>query len=150
MIWDKELPYFPTSELACKCCGVIKLDMILAVHLPKLRHEWAKPLTPTSVCRCPKRNKAVKGHLHSLHLTENPTHGTKGSLAIDIAWAKWETGEKLLFAQYACKVGWSIGLHNAFVHLDRRTDIGLPQTVFLYGEWSDQFDVVSVWEKFHV
>jgi hypothetical protein len=40
-------------------------------------------------------------------------------------------------------MGWAIGLHNGFCHVDRRADLGLPnlpQSVFLYGEWANNFN----------
>ena len=112
---------------------MIQLDMDMAVHLPVLRWEWGKPLHPTSVCRCPAHNAAVGGHPRSLHLTENPVHPTNGAMGIDIAWSDWPEEKQRRFCQLAWRLGWSIGLNDSFVHLDRRISIGLPQNVFTYG-----------------
>lgn len=143
--WEGPLPYFSKGELACQHCGVIRLDPEFAVHLPMLRHTWGAPLRPTSVCRCPEHNAAVKGHPRSLHKTDNPDRKkAKGTMAIDISWMAWPIQRKLRFARTAWLLGWSVGLHNRFCHLDRRTAVGLPRKVFLYGQWAGEFDAYDV------
>jgi len=55
--------------------------------------------------------------------------------------------EQLAFARVAWGLGWSIGLHNGFCHVDRRKDLGLaelPQSVFLYGEWAGKFNRADI------
>ena len=131
--------YFSDKELACKGTGVILLDPLFAEQLPLLREAWGFPLIPTSVCRTPEHNKKVGGHPNSLHLTINPKHKTKGCCAADIRWATWDTPTKLRFARLAYSMGWSVGLHNTFIHIDRRDCAGLPQAVFLYGTWNNIF-----------
>lgn len=140
MHYSNELPFFTRDELACQGTGIIKMDIHLAVHLPLLRLEWGKPLSPSSVCRTPKHNARVGGHPHSMHLTDNPKWPTDGTAAADIKWRHWPKDEKLRFAQLAWKRGWSVGLHDGFCHIDRRIDFGLQQAVFLYGTWSGAFD----------
>lgn len=129
------IPHFTEAELACKCCGTIKLHPSFAVELPKLRDAAGRPLIPSSVCRCPSRNVAVEGHPHSLHLTVNPKRPTLGTAAADIRWWAWPVEEKKAFAKLARSMGWAVGLHNSFVHVDRRGDIGLEPTTFYYGQW---------------
>ena len=143
-IWTEALPYFPKSQLACKGSGVIKLDIRFAVLLPLLRERWGKPLTPSSVCRTPTHNKAVGGHIRSLHLTDNPHHKTNGTCAADIRWADWPVSEQLRFAKLAYSLGFSVGLHQAFCHIDLRSIVGLPQAVFLYGTWTNAFTPAGV------
>lgn len=133
MTWTKALPYFSEGELACKGTGIIRLDSRFAAALPALRLAWGKPLIPTSVCRAPEHNTRVGGHPRSLHLTENPTHPTKGCMAADIAWHHWPEQEQLYFARLAYSLGWSVGLHDSFCHVDRRGDIRMSTAVFLYG-----------------
>jgi hypothetical protein len=140
MIWTSALPYFSEAELACKGTGVIKLDLRFAAALPALRVAWGRPLSPASVCRAPLYNEAVKGHPNSLHLTDNPTHPTHGTMAADIAWRNWPAQQRLQFARLAYSLGWSVGLHDGFCHVDLRKALNLPnlpQAVFLYGSnWS--------------
>jgi hypothetical protein len=136
------IPYFSASELACKGTGVVKLDPRFAEALPKLREAWGKPVRPNSVCRTPAHNRAVGGHPSSLHLTENPRWPTLGCMALDWPWRDWPTAEKLEFARLAWRMGWAVGLHNGFCHLDRRADLRvklLPPSVFLYGQWDGAF-----------
>jgi hypothetical protein len=143
-IWSQAIPYFPVKELACRCCGVVKLDIRMAVMLPALRKSWGKTLTPTSVCRCPKRNVAVGGHPRSLHLTENAFWATNGSGAADIFWDDWPMFVKLQFARMAHEHGFRVGLHNNFCHIDIGRELGISARPFLYGTWSGQFTAEDV------
>jgi hypothetical protein len=64
-------------------------------------------------------------------------------MAIDVGWRDWSRETRIAFCKLAWVMGWSMGLHNSFVHLDRRADLGvsgLNQAVFLYGEWSGAFN----------
>lgn len=135
------LPYFGEDELACPCCGQIALDIRFAARLPDLRDRWGQPLYPTSVCRCKRHNRQVGGHPRSLHLIDNPVHPTWGTMAADLSWADWRTGDRLTFAQLAWVSGFSVGLNPRFIHIDLRKLIGLQQTVFTYKGWRehDQF-----------
>ena len=142
--WSQPIPYFPESELACRCCGELKMDIRLAVMLPSLRQSWGKPLSPTSVCRCPKHNVRVKGHPTSLHLTKNPKWETGGAGAADIAWKDWPTLVKLQFARMAHDHGFRIGLHDHFCHIDIARGLGLPSKPFVYGMWSKPFNAEDV------
>lgn len=142
MIWSEEIPYFTRSELACKGTGIIRMDIRFAAALPALRLAHGGPLGPSSVCRTPDHNKAVGGHPRSLHLTENPKWPTNGTMAADIRWLGWSSDDQLDFAGLAWDMGWSVGLHDSFCHIDRRADLALPelpQHVFLYGSWAGAF-----------
>lgn len=141
------IPYFSESELACKGSGIIKLDPRFAEALPKLREAWDAPLSPNSVCRSPEHNTRVGGNPRSLHMTENVAWPTLGTMAADISWASWPVPQRLRFAKLAWSLGWSVGLHNSFCHVDRRIDLALPalpQSVFLYGKWGNHFDQAAV------
>jgi hypothetical protein len=142
--WTRPIPFFPEAELACRCCGELKLDIRLAVMLPALRKSWGKPLTPTSVCRCPKHNARVKGHPTSLHLTTNQKWETGGSGAADISWKDWPTLVKLQFARMAHDHGFRIGLHDLFCHIDIGRELGLSPKPFVYGVWSIPFSEEDV------
>jgi hypothetical protein len=151
------IEFFSQAELECKGSrkdnapgtGVIKLDPRFAAALPELRRAWNKPLTPNSICRTPEHNVKVGGNPNSLHMTENAKWPTIGTMAADISWRGWPVEEQLAFARVAWGMGWAIGLHNGFCHVDRRADLGLPnlpQSVFLYGEWDAKFgrdDIVA-------
>lgn len=138
------IPFFTREELACRHCGSLIMDPAFAVELPRLRYKWNSPLTPTSCCRCADHNRAVGGHPRSLHLDGNVTYGC-ATAAVDLAWAHWHQTTQLELARLAWSEGWSVGLHDAFVHLDRRVEAAnLPQAVFLYGSWDGRFTVDDV------
>jgi hypothetical protein len=149
------IEFFSQAELECKGSrkieggtgkpgtGIIKLDPRFAAALPELRRAWGKSLNPNSICRTPEHNAKVGGNPNSLHMTENAKWPTIGTMAADISWRGWPVEEQLAFARVAWGMGWAIGLHNGFCHVDRRADLGLPnlpQSVFLYGEWANNFN----------
>lgn len=144
MSWTTALPFFSERELACNDSRVIKLDPQFAAMLPALRVAWGKPLTPNSVCRTPEHNAVVDGHVRSLHMTDNPAHKTGGCAAADIRWRGWDDATKLKFAKLAYSMGFSVGLHDGFCHVDWRQSAGLPQACFLYGEWFGSFSTDEV------
>jgi len=138
--WTDAIPYFSRAELECKGSGVMILDARFAAALPDLRATWGEPMTPNSVCRTPEHNAKVGGNPRSLHLTHNPHHPTNGTMAADISWRGWKPEKQLELARLAWRMGWAVGLHDGFIHVDRRADIGLAQAVFLYGTWSNPFN----------
>ena len=137
-MWTEPLPWFPRRELACPLTGEIRLHDTFAAALPALRMAWG-PLTPSSVCRAPAHNAAVGGHPRSLHLTENPVHPCDGAMAADLLWGDWSDTQQFEFARLAWSMGWSVGLHPEFAHVDRRRDIGLHQRVYVYKGWRGSF-----------
>jgi hypothetical protein len=140
------IEFFSEKELGCKGTGVVKLDPRFAVALPELRRAWGEPViinaTQGSICRTPEHNAKVGGNANSLHMTENAKWPTLGTMAIDWPWRGWPVEKQLAFARLAWGMGWAVGLHNGFCHVDRRKDLNLPnlpQNVFLYGEWDGKF-----------
>ena len=140
MIWAETLPFFARAELACRHCGTIRMDHRFAAALPYLRLTWGRPLKLTSVCRCPAHNVASKGHPTSMHLTVNPKYpDLSGTAAADIYWEDWNPADQEKFYNHAWSLGWACGLHDTFLHVDRRSIVGKPQLTFLYGEWNGTF-----------
>jgi hypothetical protein len=139
MIHTTPIPFFASKELACSCCGVIKLDAHFAASLAYLRSQWNGPLKSNSVCRCPAHNKRVGGHPNSLHLTENEKWKTTGTMAADIDWRGWLKSEKIRFARLAHSIGLRVGLHDGFCHVDLGRTLGLSPRPFVYGTWSNEF-----------
>jgi hypothetical protein len=148
------IEFFSEKELGCKGTGVVKLDPRFAVALPELRRAWGEPVvinaTQGSICRTPEHNTKVGGNPNSLHMTENAKWPTLGTMAIDWPWRGWPVEKQLRFARMAWSMGWAVGLHNGFCHVDRRADLklpDLPQNVFLYGkDWEGKFgrdDIVA-------
>jgi len=133
------IPFFTSKELACRCCGVIKMDNAFAARLSYFRALWGSPLKLNSVCRCPSHNTRVKGHPNSLHLTENAKWKTNGTMAADIDWRGWPKNEKIRLARLAHSIGLRVGLHDAFCHIDLGRSLGISPRPFLYGVWANEF-----------
>lgn len=138
------IPYFAEEELECSGTGIIKLDDRFAEALPILREAWESVSTPkgwhpalnlNSACRTPEHNEAVRGHPRSLHLTVNPYWETDGTMACDIRWRSWPREKQLEFCRLALSMGWRVGLHDGFVHIDRGSDLGIKKRLFLYGAY---------------
>lgn len=130
------IDYFAATELRCKGSGIIRLDPRFARALPELRVAVDHAMIPSSVCRSPAHNKAERGHRTSLHLTDNPKWNC-ATMAADIQWRSWSFAKKFNFAKTALKLGWRVGLHDGFCHIDRLKDIttGYPD-VFVYGAYT--------------
>lgn len=122
--------YFSEDELKCKGTGELKLATGFLGELVWLRQIFGRPMVPTSCCRSPEHNKNIGGHPKSLHLTENHSHLTDGTMAIDIATGSEDYRQELI--RLAREMGWSIGHGKGFLHLDRRIHLGYPRAEFDY------------------
>lgn len=122
--------YFEHEELACPSTGEVKLAPQFPKDLLRLRESYGFPMTVTSCCRSAKHNKEIGGHPRSLHVYDEPAHGTGGTCAIDIARPE---GIKLRhLIQRALLEGWTVGIADTFVHLDKRSYIGKKDRVYTY------------------
>ena len=126
-------PHFSIAELRCGCgCGLARFHPGFLAHLEALRLGFNAPMKLSSACRCSAHNARVSplAPQRSLHIGDRETRpGVQGTLAVDVAVTAAHKGE-LFTAAWAR--GWSIGWNRAFLHLDRRVDIGMPQTTFEY------------------
>ncbi len=126
-------PHFTHAELQCKCgCGLARFYPGFLDQLELLRTAYGRPMRVTSACRCAAHNARVspQAPLRSLHIGDKATRaGHDGTLAVDVAVSAADKGE--LFT-HAWMRGWSIGWNKGFLHLDRRIDLGMPQTTFEY------------------
>lgn len=122
--------YFSKDELKCKGTGELKLSPGFLGELVWLREVFDRPMVVTSCCRSPEHNKNVGGHPRSLHLTESDYWPAKGTLAIDIATPN--EGYRWDLIPLARQLGWSVGHGKGFIHLDKRTHIGLTRAEFDY------------------
>lgn len=122
---------FSDAELQCRHCGLLKLHRGFRDALEALRGAFKRPMVLSSACRCKAHNEAVGGHAKSLHIGDEPQHsGQQGCLAVDVV-----TPDGIYRGQLfslAWQRGWSIGVAKTFLHIDRRTDLGLLQTTYLY------------------
>ena len=126
-------PHFQRPELECRCeCGLATFQPGFLDQLELLRRAYGRPMRITSACRCAAHNAKVspQAPLRSLHIGDRETRpGHRGALAVDVAIGGMDKGD--LFAA-AWRLGWSVGWNKAFLHLDRRVDIGMPQITFEY------------------
>ena len=132
---EKAMKYFTPNELRCHHCDESRLHPGFGEALDTLREAFGEPMAVTSACRCLEHNTDIKGHELSLHIADKPAHadkGQQGALAIDIATPDGAYRGRLFSA--AWRLGWSIGWNakKGFLHLDRRSVIGLSQTTFDY------------------
>lgn len=128
--------YFTEAELACKSTGKVKLAPGFADKLLELRIKWDKPMVVNSCCRSKAHNIAVRGNERSLHVYDFPYWPTQGTCAVDIAIS--DPSRRAGLTALALSLGWWVGVNETFLHLDRRVDFGVADSVgiFLYGSKS--------------
>ena len=110
--------HFSDKELACRCCGVAKMQPAFMEALERIRVEMNMPLNLSSAFRCAKHNAAVSSTgAHGPHTD----HG-EGGQAVDI---KISGASALLLMSVARKHSMSgIGVKQngpaggRFIHLD--------------------------------
>lgn len=125
------LPYFTYAELACKETNKIILAPGFAEKLIEIRTKFNQTMKVTSCCRSKEHNRKIGGAVKSFHIYDYPRYGFSGCCAIDIATLNNTVRGNLI--SLAWQLGWTVGIHKNFVHLDRRIDYtGLPQILFLY------------------
>jgi hypothetical protein len=125
------IPYFTRQELACRSTGGLVLAEGFAEKLLQLRTAFTKPMLVTSCCRSLEYNRKIGGSLNSFHIYDSPRYGFAGSCAIDISIQNPTDKGNLM--TIAWNLGWSLGFHKNFLHLDRRIDYTeLKQIIFLY------------------
>ncbi len=124
-------PYFTREELECKGNGELRLHPGFLGELIHLRRMWAAPMYINSCCRSPEHNEEVGGSKNSYHLTQQDTGTWKGTLAIDIGNKSFDSAsEKESFVKFAEVKGWSTGVYDWGVHIDKRTMTGAEQVSF--------------------
>lgn len=124
-------PCFTYTELACKATGKVVLACGFAEKLTDLRVKFNSPMIISSACRSKEYNWKIGGAKKSLHVYDYPAYETGGCCAIDVIIRN--SGRKGDLIALAWQLGWSVGVHKKFIHLDRRVDYtGLPQVLFVY------------------
>jgi hypothetical protein len=125
------IPHFTHAELACKQTGKIVLAAGFAEKLVELRTLFAQSMPVVSSCRSREYNTKIGGAKNSFHIYDFPHHSGKGCCAVDIKTSDSTYRGELI--TLAWNLGWSIGIHKNFLHLDRRIDYtNSKQIVFLY------------------
>lgn len=120
--------YFTEDELRCKGSGKIQLSKHFPDQLLALRIAYGNPMIITSGCRSMKHNENIGGAKNSFHILDHPDRD--GTAAVDVKATDGVTRKELI--QLALNMGWSVGIADTFIHLDRRVDFGYDQIVFTY------------------
>jgi zinc D-Ala-D-Ala carboxypeptidase len=119
-------PHFSPEEMACKCCGCVKIDSEFMDRLEVIRERMAVPLPVNSGYRCPAHNSAVSS------TGEDGPH-TTGSAA-DIAISGRDAFDLIGWAYELGFTGIGVRQHGdhsgRFIHVDLLGD-GRP-TVWSY------------------
>lgn len=107
-----------TKEMACRCCGEIKVDMQFLAQLRRAREISGVPYIINSGYRCPKHNKAVGS------TSQNHVMGR----AADIKATDGPTRGRILKGLY--KAGFvRVGIRKDFIHVD---NMPLAESCWLY------------------
>ena len=122
---------FTNEELASPDTGEVGFAAGFASRLKDLRQAFGESMIVTSACRSRVYNEQIGGHPRSLHVYDQPHHDVSGCAAIDILTT--DSAYRARLVATALDFGWSVGVGNGFVHLDRR-DLGVvgPQVLFTY------------------
>lgn len=126
MITFNNKTYFTEAELKCKGSGKLILADGFADMLLELRLKYNKPMIITSACRSEEHNKKVGGAANSFHICDNGI----GCLAIDVSCHDGRS--RLELVRLGIALGWSIGVHKSFIHLDQRDLLGIEPVLFTY------------------
>lgn len=104
--------HFKEEEFACRCCGMVKLNIHLVKMLEKLRSNLGgSPVFITSGYRCAEHNRQVGGVKNSQHPAGN---------AADVV---VEGVTPKAVAEAALKLGFTgVGQYQTFTHADVRPD----------------------------
>ena len=107
-------PHFSKSELACRCCGQLKIESSLVDALEHLRALAGKPIVVHDGYRCHEHNQQVGGVHDSEH--------TRG-MAADISISGLSLQQMYELAlQVPAFLGGGIGVYDgSFLHVDVRT-----------------------------
>ncbi|MBO8138236.1 MAG: DUF882 domain-containing protein [Desulfotomaculum sp.] len=103
--------HFKEEEFACRCCGMVKLNIHLVKMLEKLRSSLGgSSVVITSSYRCPEHNRQVGGVKGSQHLVGNAADiVVEGVTPKAVASA----AQKLNFP--------GVGQYKNFIHVDVRS-----------------------------
>lgn len=114
---------FSEEEIACRCCGICKVDMRLVNALQVLRDKLYCPIKINSSCRCEKHNEEVGGEEKSKHLFNMEYQPL--TLAADITTSKFDLATlygAILTIDDFKNGGIGIYPYENFIHVDVRQE----------------------------
>lgn len=118
--WHKRFPNFSKNELACKCCGLLNIDLDFLDNIQGAREFAEIPFPVNSACRCEEYNKKVGGHPTSLHITTE----IKQCGAIDIGCTSNRKRGIIIDIIVAYDFT-HIGMAKDFIHVDNKQKIAV-------------------------
>jgi len=105
--------HFSKAELACHCCGQLKIDTALVDGLEQLRALAGKPVVVHDAYRCPTHNQQVGGVSDSEHTRGNAADVSIPGLSLQQMYE--------LALQVPVFLQGGIGVYDSsFLHLDTR------------------------------
>lgn len=122
MIEHRGKTLFTYDELHCPRTGTVQLARGFSSELKELRLAFELPMIVNSCCRSKEYNTDIGGHHRSLHVWDYPYWPTGGTCAIDISIRNMSEAVKKELVGLAFYLGWSVGIAETFLHLDRRSD----------------------------
>lgn len=127
MIKYKGKTYFTENELKCRGSGKLILAEGFAGKLLELRLAYNKPMIINSACRSTTHNASAGGAPNSYHICDDDRGGC---MAVDV---RCNNGlDRLELVKLGIELNWSIGVNKAFIHMDLRSLLGIPQLLFTY------------------
>lgn len=118
--------YFTPGELACPCCGLMRIDGLFFMMLTRARSMSTVPFRVESCCRCERHNMEVGGKPNSAHIVSDDAgvHACKGvDLIARDSLERWHIVNALIAAGFR-RIGIGSG---TLVHVDHDTDLPTPR-----------------------
>ena len=110
--WNKRFPNFPKSELACKCCGLLNINLLFLDKIQQDRTVAGIPFSINSGCRCEKHNTEEGGYPTSDHIASKE----KQCEAVDISCMS--DRERFIMLDSLSSNIHHIGIDSKFIHAD--------------------------------
>ena len=110
--WNKRFPDFTKAELACRCCGLLNINLLFLDKIQQDRTVAGIPFSINSGCRCEKHNTKEGGKLKSKHLTSVK----KQCEGLDISCIS-DRDRFIILISLSANIH-HIGIANSFVHAD--------------------------------
>lgn len=124
------IQFFTLAELGAESEDCFHPEFLNELEF--LRRCYGKPMIVTSCARTKLYNDSLANSSpRSLHIWDKPQHaGQFGCMAIDVKCDDSYNRRKLV--RSALILNWTVGVAYSFLHLDKRSMIGLDSKLFVY------------------